>query len=675
MRSILIFCITIILISSTSGYTQRRKNTYKADKAFESGEYFEAAERYQKKYSKTRNRTQKGEIAFKIAECYRKLNEPRQMERYYRSAIRRKYKDPVAVLYYADALKMNEDYEEAVEQYQEYQKLVPDDPRGQRGLMACELIQEGMNTPTRHIVKPMDDFNSRANDFTPAFLEEKEIVFASMREGATGTKTNSITGQAWSDIFVVKMDNKGDWSTPVPVPGKVNTMFSETSPSITNGGKTMYFTSCRYVKNAAAGCRIYFSEKQGAEWSEPGEVKIVEDSSLTVADPAISVDENTLIFTSSMEGTYGGYDLWMIKRNARGRWGEPQNLGPEINTQGNERFPFLHADGTLYFASDGHVTIGGLDIFKAVKDDEGRWTVENMKVPINSPDDDFGIVFWKGEERGYFSTTRKGGDGEDDIWSFELPPLEFALEGKVEGAQSGEPLQEVKIRMLASDGKAFDAETGEDGTFKFDLDPKTDYMVVAEKENYLKGKGRETTKGLEEDKTLKMMIFMDPIDKPIELPNIEYDLNSAELRVESQVALDRLVETLNDNPITIELRAHTDYRASDEYNDKLSQARAQSVMDYLISKNVDSTRLQAKGYGEKRPKTISPKLAEQYEFLNEGDVLTEEFIKNLESEEQQEVCNQLNRRTEFQVLSTDYKKGGKAKKEVETKKEEVDDSR
>jgi len=375
--------------------------------------------------------------------------------------------------------------------------------------------------------------------------------------------------------------------------------------------------------------------------------------SIVVAHPSLSEDELELYFVSDMNGGMGKKDIWMVKRTSSdGKWGVPENLGAAINTPGDEMFPFIHNDGILYFSSDYHIGMGGLDIFKATSEN-GTWRVENMRYPVNSTKDDFGIVIEKEEERGYFSTSR---DGDDEIYSFVLPPLKFDIEGVVLNDKNESPIAQATVKLVGSDGMTLTNETADDGTFKFMLRPNTDYVFVASKKGFLTGKGKETTKGVTESESFTSEIRLSSIAEPIELPNILYDFAKWDLRPESMVALDKLVETLNDNPnVVIELRSHTDARGSATSNVELSQKRAQSVVNYLIEKGIEPARLRAKGYAATMPKVVDMKTTAQYPFLNEGTTLTEDFIETLENEEQQEMAHQINRRTEFQVISTDYK--------------------
>jgi peptidoglycan-associated lipoprotein len=397
-----------------------------------------------------------------------------------------------------------------------------------------------------------------------------------------------------------------------------------------------------------------YSKKSGDKWSEPKNIGILPDS-VVAAHPALSSDGLTLYFVSDISGGSGGKDIWKATRStAGGTWSKPQNLGPDINTNGNELFPFLRNDGNLYFSSDGLIGMGGLDIFKAVPQPDCSWVVTNMKSPINSSADDFGIAFENENERGVFSSTRKG-RGNDELYAFEFPPLRFNVTGLVKDEKTGAAITGSTVMLIASDGNNLQAETGTGGDFKFALKPDVDYIFLAQKDGYLNGKEKETTKGQERSRDFMVTILLTAIDKPIELPNIFYDFGKWDLRPESMVSLDKLVETLIDNPkVTIELMSHTDSRDTEEYNYDLSQKRAQSVVQYLIEKGIESERLSAKGYGESSPKVVDAAIVSQAPFLKSGTALTEAYINSLANDEQKEVAHQINRRTEFRVLRIDY---------------------
>lgn len=649
----------LLLIASHSLQAQKKRDqTSKARAAYAAGEYMVAIDLFKDAYNRVSDRDLKNEIIFLTAECYRITNQPDKAELRYKQAIQREYPNPIIYLRYADALRMEEDYEDAMEQYQRYKELVPDDPRGQEGITSCELALEWMQRPTNYIVENMKYFNSRQADYSPYFAQDdyQIVYFTSSREEATGNDVHGATGENFSDIFLSRMDRKGKWSVPIALGENVNTEFEEGTPVLTDDYSTMYFTRCKVNKNANYGCQIYTTTRSGEEWSE-AEALTLTDDSIVVAHPAITPDELTLYFVSDMPGGVGGKDLWVVSRDSKGgEWGRPENL-EALNTVDDEMFPFLHHDGTLYFSSNGRIGMGGLDIYKANEQEDGSWKIENMKYPINSAADDFGIVFESDTERGFFSSTRKG-RGNDEIYMFSLPPLKFNVIGEVRDDKSDELLAEATVKSIGSDGITVETTTGEDGSFRFMLKPNTDYVFVATRTGYLNGKERETTKGLNNSTDFRTTVYLSNIRETIELSNsnVFYDFARWDLRPEALVSLDKLIETLTDNPtITIELMSHTDIRGSDEDNMLLSQRRAQSVVDYLIERGIDPARLSARGYGEEVPKVVTKRLDGDYEFLDEGTELTEAFINSLPTVEEQEIAHQMNRRTEFRVLRTDYK--------------------
>ncbi|HAF29915.1 MAG TPA: hypothetical protein DCG75_12810 [Bacteroidales bacterium] len=625
----------------------------KANEYYKNGQYYQAIDLLRDAYSKVTDNDLKNDITFQVAECYRKTNQPKKAEVWYKKSVQKKYSNPLVYLYYADALKMNEKFEDAIENYKEYKKLVPADPQGEMGVKSCELAIKWMESPNGYKVANMKFFNSRESEYSPAFAkaEYDEVYFTSSRDGSTGDDTHGGTGLNFSDIFTSKQDKKGNWSTPVPLGENINTEFEEGAVSLSKDFNTMFFTRCERHKKDAIGCMVYQSVRRNEEWAKAEPILMLDDS-IVVAHPSLSEDALTLYFVSDMKGGMGKKDIWKVTRTSPdGNWGVPLSLGADINTPGNEMFPFIHDDGSLYFSSDFHLGMGGLDIFKATFEN-GSWKVENMRYPINSTYDDFSIIIEKDKERGYFSTSR---DGDDEIYSFVLPPLKFDVEGVVKNDKTDEPLANATVKLVGSDGMTLTNETDDKGAFKFMLRPSTDYVFVASKKGFLTGKEKETTKGIAESQTFTAEIRLSSIAEPIELPNIFYDFAKWDLRPESMVALDKLVETLNDNPnVVIELRSHTDARGSAMANVELSQKRAQSVVNYLIEKGIQPARLRAKGYAATMPKIVEKKLAEQNTFLKEGTELTPAFIENLESEEQREIAHQINRRTEFQVIATNF---------------------
>jgi len=648
----------IILFILSGLLNAQNKKLIKADLAYNLGEYFKAIELYDKAYDKSEDKAEKAMITFQIAQCYRFVNNSKKAETYYKRAISKDYPYPEAILLFADMLKKNRKYDLAVEQYEKYTEIMPGDERGINGAKSCELAQVWIDNPTRYEIEDFKDINSRQADFSPCYGKDdyRVIFFTSSRDGTTGGKFNYVSGQNFTDLFMSSKNKKAEWSKPEPIMEPVNTEHDEGACAMNAKFGTMYFTSCRVVDKEKIGCQIYTTSKSGETWAEPSLVALGPDS-ISFKHPSISKDEFTLYFVAEMRGGEGRNDIWRVKRTKiGGQWGVPENLGPEINTPGNEVFPYIHENGTLYFSSDYHVGMGGLDIFKARQDEEGKWTIENMKCPVNSYEDDFGIVFQKSEsteENGLFTSTRKG-RGNDDIYTFYLPPLEFYLNGTVKDKETEAVLTGAAVKLIGSDGTSIQIESDAEGFFKYKLKHNTDYVFLVKKEGYLNGKGKVTTMNIFENKDYMPEILMTPIAKPIEVQNIFYDLDSWELRIESLNALDSLVETLNFNPgIIIELGSHTDFRGTAEYNEELSQKRAQSVVDYLIEGGISADRLTARGYGATVPQEISKNMAKRCSF-NEGDVLTEEFINNLATEELKEEAHQINRRTEFRVLSDKY---------------------
>ena len=654
MKSFLLTLFCLIIVTAPDAIAQKRKSE-RAYEFYNAGEYYEAIDHFKSTYSKSRDKALKEEMVYMVSECYRLINDPRNAEIWYKKAVRSSYSKPEAQYWYADALKKNGKYQQAIDEFKKYKQLVPGDARADQQIRACELASEWLRNPEAYQVEELRDLNSKYDDFSPTFARDDfgVVYFTSSREDAKGNKTHGATGQSFTDIFESRLDKKSKWSMPVPV-DNLDSEFEDGTPDISSDYREIYFTRCEVGKREKKGCKIMSATKNGNSWSDPKDLGILPDT-VVAAHPAISPDGLTLYFVSDISGGFGGKDIWYVTRNSKSdTWSKPKNAGPDINTSGNEEFPFVRDDGTLYFASDGLIGMGGLDIFKAVAQPDGTWIIQNMKAPINSSADDFGITFQDGSEAGIFSSTRKGRT-RDDLYSFELPPLEFNVTGLVKDEKTGLAIPGSVVQLIASDGTNLQDETGSSGDFKFSLKPAVDYIFLASKNGYLNGKEKQTTKGQEKSRDFMITILLTAIDKPIELPNIFYDFDKWDLRPESMVSLDKLVETLNDNPnVTIELMSHTDSRNTEEYNLALSQKRAQSVVDYLVSKGIELDRLQAKGYGESSPKVVNDEISTIYPFLKNGTTLTEQYINSLANDEQREIAHQINRRTEFKVLRTDY---------------------
>lgn len=625
------------------------------------GEYFEAAAIYRKVYTKTppAKRDLRGYIAFRMAECNRLINNTPRATSAYMNALRYKYPDSIVNLRLGQMYQKSGRYGEAIKYYNDYLLAEPGSVLAFNGVTGSEEAVKWKQSPTRYTVKRMDKFNSRRSEFSPMLYGEKydQLYFASTRTpkgaGKDKEETNSaITGQRNNDFFLVKQDENGAWQAPVELEDEVNTEFDEGTPSFSKDGNTMYYTYCAQDPEGPRTSEIYISSRSSAKWGKGTRANIVKDSVTALGHPSISPDGKYLYFVSDAVGGYGGKDLFRA-RVVGSDFGPMENLGPDINTPGDEMFPYVRDSVTLYFASDGHPGMGGLDIFKATLDSTGKWNVENMKAPINSAGDDFGITFAGNKESGFFSSNRNDARGYDHLYSFELPVITIFIEGIVSDVDEN-PIEDATVRIVGRDGLNEKVLAKKDGKYRVELERDIRYVMMASARGYLNQNFELKTGPEEKNETYIVDFFLSPISKPVVIENIFYDFDKATLRPESKKALDEMIKMLNDNPnVTIELGAHTDRKGSEQYNEGLAQRRAQSVVDYLIAGGIAQDRLEAKGYGESVPKTINKKMTKNYDFLNEGDVLTEEFIDKL-TPEQQEIADQINRRTEFKVLRTNY---------------------
>jgi len=628
-----------------------------ADRSFEIGEYYNSIENYRKAYRSQKLGEDKARMAFIIGESYYKLSDFAKAQVWYKNAIKRKSSEPLCMLHYADCLKSTMNYEEAITWYQTYLSVKPDDKYAKNGLESCKSAKEWLDHPNRYIVNPVKELNSRDNDFCPVYVggRDNEVIFTSTRELVTGRRKSNITGTRYADLFTSQFDvQKQKWDKPKLLEENqtINTTNDDGAATLSDLGDIMIFTRCLYDKTKDSGTQLYSVNQSRGEWSEPTKIELVGDS-LIAGQPSLSTDGTSLYFVSDRPGGYGGKDIWVAKGKGGGSFEKPENLGPEINTSGDEMFPYVRENGELYFSSNYWPGIGGLDIFKAVKDEKGKWKVENMKAPINSPGDDFAMCFIKGDvEKGMFSSNRKGAKS-DDIYSFYLPPKVFSASGEVYNKETNQKIDGALIRIIGTDGTNLKVRA-DGGRFQYKLKPETEYVFAVFRDGFLNDKVRTSTIGLSDSKDFHFQFKLSPTDEPIKVNNINYAFGSYEITEESKVALDSVVQLLTLNPtIKIELMAHTDFVGSDQFNSELSQKRAQSVVDYLISKGINSARLVAKGYGETWPKKVTKAIAKQYDFLKKGDELTEEFILKLPPE-QQEIAKMLDRRTEFRVLSNDF---------------------
>lgn len=685
-----IFCISFLAIFiAFSAYGQKSTGAaVDADKAFNTFQYKLAAEMYKKAYGKIRrNPVEKRRVMFRMAECYVMTGDNKRAKQQYIRLEKVNYQkdNPLIFLRLADIYRVEKNYPTALEYYKKYKKAKPEDPRIDSRIESCKVAPEWINNPTRHEVGNLKRFNTPKSEWSPSWgtpNKQNQIVFTSSRDGSTGKKEDVWSGQSFSDLYVSNkpksknIDFPGEWTTPMLFDNTsvVNTEHNEGEATFNPKGTTVYFTRCLNEKKTISYCKIYQSTKKGRSWTEPQLIELGPDT-FDYVHPVITADDLILYFVSDKTGTLGGHDIWKTTRSKKNRPFEtPVNLGSNVNSSDHEMFPSLVNDTSLYFASKGHIGLGGYDIFVSHKVGEDNWTkAENLKYPINSEADDYGIIFDNSTvldpvsgfpfiEKGYFTSNRPGGRGEDDIWCFKLRPLMFTLSGFVKDSVTRQFIDGAVVTITGSDGTSYKTKTDIRGYYHFDKTKiiiNVTYDMTVQKSGYYENensKGRETTVGLTENKDLKRNFILNPIPKdPVVLPDILYDLAKWDLKPQYQDSLLGLYEIMKENPtLVIELRSHTDVRPIPMTNDTLSQRRAESCVKFLVdSLGVDYERLIAKGYGERIPRKLERDIVSRGITFKKGTVLTPEYIKGL-PKGQQEAAHDLNRRTEFLILRDDY---------------------
>ena len=716
---ILILSVVGALLLISCGADQAMK---KGDKFYAVGEYFDAATQYRKAYTHTpsKQRVLKGQRAMKVADCYRRIHFTTKAITAYQNAIRYKQDDSLTHLYMGQLHMRNGSYKEAAKHFQmaidslsmvyhnskESGNTGDSEQRSDKenaqflnsidnyislaktGLKAAQQAPDWKKEGSDYTIKRMDLFNSRRAEYSPMLSgdEDEQLYFTSTRNQAQGDEYSGITGAKNADIFLSQKDDKGKWSKPQTIDSELNSTMDEGACCFSPDGKSMYLTICKTDPNYPRYATIAVSNRSDASWSKPTELTLSKDTLSSFAHPAVSPDGQWLYFVSDMPGGLGGFDIWRCQIHGN-EVGSLENLGEPVNTPGDEMFPTFRPNGDLYFSSDGHPGLGGLDIFIAKSKDKDLFTttettkttlsasgrgalasgeekklsklselsykIEHPGFPLNSQGDDFGMTFEGKRNQGYFCSNRGDTRGYDHIYSFFNPEIVQTVKGWVY-EQDGYELPAAQVYMVGNDGTNLKLSVRGDGSFTQEIKPNVDYVLLATCKGFLNHQEQLRVDPVTKSEEYVLQFPLANISAPVLIENIFYDFDKATLRPESTTALDELVRLLNDNPnITIELSAHTDYKGSDEYNEGLSQRRAESVVNYLIEHGIPSDRLTPRGYGEGKPKTIKRKVAERYPFLKEGDVLTEEYINKL-PEEQQEQCNQLNRRTEFIVLRTTY---------------------
>lgn len=666
-RNVILYIIVVFALFSCSNESVLTK---KAEQAYAIGEYNNAANFYKKAYSKVspKDKEKRAARAYMMGVCYSHIGFTQKAVAAFQNAVRYNYEDSTALLLLARQQLKAGNYKQAGQNFAAYLELDPHNELAAAGLKSCELAPKWKAKPNLYKIKKEAVFNSRRSDYSPMLAGDdySQLVFSTTRNDTEGDDISGITGVKFGDLFMSKKDGQGKWQQPVKIEGEVNTAFDEGASTLAPDGKAMYFTRCSSDPDYPRYAEIWKSQRSDATWSKPTKCEVSRDTLSSFAHPAVSPDGQWLYFVSDIPGGEGGLDIWRTRITSNG-FGGMENLGKPINTPGDEMFPTFKPSGELYFSSDGHPGMGGLDIFKATLDTiTKRWVVENQQFPLNSSADEYGMTFEGVHNRGYYCSSRGDGKGWEHIYSFELPEVLQTVTGWVY-EKDGYELPEALVYLVGNDGTNEKLSVKGDGSFTYVLKPDVDYVLLGTCKGYLNVKHEISVEQSEESTDTVFQFALPPINVPVLIDNIFYEFDKADLTPESTDALEKLVTMMEENPnITIELGAHCDYRGNDNYNQRLAQRRAESVVKYMIAHGVKSDRLTAVGYGESRPKIISKKLAETHKFLAHNDTLTEAFILK-HSKEEQDIMNALNRRTEFKVLRTTY---GMSLKEYDAKAEE-----
>ncbi len=658
---IIIYIAALVLVACSSEGVAFKK----AEQSYAIGEYYAASINYKKSYSRCapKEKAKRAVRAFMMGECYRHIGYTQKAMAAYTNAIRYNIPDSTVYLHLARQQLKAGQYKQAAQNFNQFLEFEPGNELARSGLLSCELGPQWKAKPNQYKIKKETVFNSRRSDYSPMLVgdDADQLVLSSTRKEASGEDVSGVTGLKFGDLFFSRKNEQGKWQAVNVLEGDVNTEYDEGAPCLSPDGKTMYFTRCSSDPDYPRFAEIWQSQRSDASWGKATKCVISRDTLTSYAHPAVSPDGEWLYFVSDAEGGEGGLDIWRTRILSSG-FGGMENLGRPINTAGDEMFPSFRPNGDLYFSSDGHPGMGGLDIFIAHEDSIRGTIVENQQYPLNSPADDFGMTFEGVHNRGFFSSSRNDGKGWEHIFSFECPEILQTVTGWVY-EKDGYELPEALVYMVGNDGTNLKLSVKGDGSFTQVLKPGVDYVLLGTCKGYLNVKNeiRVQPEDEEESHEYTLQFPLPPINVPVLIDNIFYEFDRADLTPESTEALDQLVGMMNENPnITIELSAHCDYRGNDDYNQRLSQRRAESVVRYLIQHGVAKDRLTAVGYGESRPKIITKKLAETLLAgepkveVQVNDTLTETYILRVKDKDEQEVLNALNRRTEFRVLRTTY---------------------
>ena len=664
-------------------FSQEPKEIKKANKAFEDENYIEAVKltmyAFEKVNPKNRKASErKGDMAFKTGECYRMLEDYKNALDWYQKALVVNYQKlhPEVLLFYADMIRNMGDYNLAIENYNGYKAIAPNDSRADAGLIACKEAAKLMSKKTNHLVTNISILNKEGFDMSPVFADKKKtsLVFSSNRRSPMSGEIDPRTGEPHMDIWISQIDKKGNFGEPILLPGeKINTEFNEGTVCFDSKFKKMFFTRCPYEKNKNLGCEIWMSELRGKDWAEPIKLPLKNADSVSIGQPCVSADGNILLFVAELPGGFGGKDLWYSSYSKKADiWSPPVNLGPEINTAGNEMFPTFNAYEDLYFSSDGRPGLGALDIFKATKSSVNGnilWEKpENIGYPRNSEANDFGLVEIN-ESEGYLTSERKIGLGNTfkvDLYKYQLPPNNYDIKIIVSKlGQIEKKIGNVKVVIIGSDSSKVEGFTDKKGVIFFEtkangervIKENTDYTILTYRVGAEKNKSETqfTTRGLRYDQNFIIDVPLLIPEEKIRIPEVRYAFGKWELLQDSTISskdsLNFVYDVLMKYPkMILELSSHTDCRGNDEFNLKLSNNRARECVQYLVEeKGIDIRRLIPVGKGEKEP-------VKWIDDRGKAMLLNEKYINQFKTKDplKFEKLHALNRRTEGFVRGMDF---------------------
>lgn len=634
-----LFCVTNASSKSMLGMRGQGERMYNALK------YAEAAQIYLKLVDTPNPNLTDMEH---LAECYRKMNKYQDAEIWYARIVKNTSSVPENLLKFGEVLKANANYSKAKKAFQGYATKMKNKSEVAVNLAGCDSAKKWISSPVPVVIRNEELVNTSHSEFGVFIISDDQVYYVG--EPTQKEKKSALygwTGNAYLKIFSAVRTLDNTLIAPEIPNLPFNDQLYHVGPMITDKtgtwnyltrtypGKTKKTTVIDGSKYTTQNMELFMQRKQFGKWENALAFPFNDVNEYSVGHPALSSDEKILYFVSDMPGGMGGTDIWFTFSKADGSWSKPVNAGTTINTRGNELFPFISQDSVLYFSSTGHPGMGGLDIFKS-KGSQMKWEKPvNLRYPINSPGDDFSFILDKDGKNGYFASNRLNGLGADDIYSFRIPDVKkvFVLEGKVFNKKNGQLLPEanvtaydtVKTIIARQDSKR-------NGSFSFQIAAPLDLFVHADKTGFYPDTVSVSKSRWETTDTIQIALYLEPLlekGKTFRLKPIYYNFDKYNIRSDASLVLDELVQTLHENPtLIIELASHTDCRGTDEYNMELSQNRAQSVVNYLVSKGIARERLVAKGYGESK-------------LINRcaDDV-------NCSEEEHQE-----NRRTEFTVLS------------------------